>query len=133
MGPKRVHPIPESLFLNLGEGLPKAEWMYQEQRCYRTSSWGGSHWDMMTVKQREQVTFWIHSPKTLQGAQGIYCADPVLRLWALGVPVSSLHVGECDVHSACLIRLCGVGTCVLRTLSMSCGCKVVLLSSCHKA
>lgn len=77
----------------------------------RDSPRGVSHWDFMTLKQKEQVTIWIYS-KTSQGTHTVHGAAPTPSYRA-----SSSLTGEHDTCSASLIGSCGVGTYVLRKLS----------------
>lgn len=76
----------------------------------RDSPRGVSHWDFMTLKQKEQVTFWIYS-KTSQGTHTVHSADPTPSYRA-----SSSLTGEYDTRSASLIGSCGWNVCASKTV-----------------
>lgn len=82
------------------------------------------HWDLRTLKQKEQVIFRIHS-KTFRGTRAVHCADPTLSYRAMGHQ-PPLHWLWNTMFTLPVSWGCGAGMCVLRKLSgvIDSGCAV---------
>lgn len=92
----------------------------------RGSPHGVGHWDLRTLKQKEQVTFRIHS-KTFRGTHAVHCTDPTLSYRVMGYQPLLYRLWNA-MFTLPVSWGCGAGMCVLRKLSdvIDSGCAVLI-------